>query len=67
MDQCIHHGPVVGTVACGLDHHIAGKAQVVTQSVELMLGGVTRRVLALGCVGEFGTGTEHMAMCIHCA
>ena len=48
-----------------LHDHVACKAQVVAQRVQLVLAGVAGRVLALGRVGELGTGAEHVAMGIH--
>ena len=52
-------------MARGLDHDVAGKAELVAQGEELGLAGIAGRVLALGRERELGTGAEHVAMRIH--
>jgi len=67
MQQGIHHGAVVCAVAGGLDHHIAGKSQMVAQGKQLVLGRITGGVLALGGIGKFSARAKHMAMRIDSA
>ena len=64
-DASIHHGAVVGPMAGGLHNHITGKAQVVAQGKQLRLGGVARRVLALGRIGKLGARAKHVAVGVH--
>ena len=67
VDQRIDHRPVVCAVAGGLHHDVAGEPKVVAQGVELGLGRIARRVLALRRVREFGAWAKHMAVRVHAA
>ena len=62
MHQRVDHGAVVGAVAGRLHHHIAGKAEMVAQRIELLVRRVAGRVFALRRKRKFGAGAEHMAM-----
>ena len=62
MDQRVDHRAIVGAVAGGLHHHVAGKTEVIAQRIELLPGCVAGGIFALGRVGELGARTEHMTM-----
>ena len=65
MDERIDHRAVVGAVAGGLDHDVAGKAEMVAQRVELLPRRIAGRVFALRRVTVFGARAEHMAVRVH--
>jgi predicted transcriptional regulator len=62
MHQRIDHGAIVGAVAGGLHHDIAGETEVVAQRIEPGFRGVARRVLALRRIGKLGAGAKDMAV-----
>ena len=66
-DAGIDHGAVIRAVAGGLHNHVAGKAQVVAQRKQLILGRIAGRVLALGCKRELDARAKHMAMGVYAA
>ena len=65
MDERIDHGAVVGAVAGGLHHDVAGEAEMVAQRVELLLRRIAGRVFALRRERKFGARAEHMAVRVH--
>ncbi len=65
MDQRIEHRKVIGTMAGRLHDHVARKAEMIAQGVELLFGSIAGRVFALRRKGEFRSGTEHVAMRVH--
>src|SRR5690606_23844852 len=50
------------TVTSGLDDDVAAEAEMIAKGEELVLGGITRCVLALGGIGELGSRTEDVTV-----